>query len=940
MSFDKALGTEEARALLRLAAERQERRPDPLKRLLDDEFEKTLWEYDHSQTEPRIPGNLHEKQQEFLESDATDRFLFWANQAGKAQPVDEPVLTPDGWLPMGDIEPGDTVIGGEGTPTTVRSVHPQGEREVFRVVFDDGSSTRCTEDHLWRVMDPSARFKKPGRDRGDGYTRKAERYRQWSVLSLREMRERWGDEPDQTRRCTIPVPDPVQLPERDLPVDPYLLGVLIGDGSLASDNSVEVSTADEAIRESVQRYSPGAPDLNEVADRHYHIAYGSTRDPDTGRYTSENPLLNRLRDLELMGCRSHEKFVPEAYRHASPDQRLSLLQGLMDTDGTVAKNGHVSFTTVSKTLADHVREIVRLHGGKAPMSSRVTTYTYDGEKREGRPSYRVRIRLPETQLFRLTRKQKRVRRPTSTCDERVLHRIEPVGRAECKCITVAHEDGTYVTRDGVVTHNSSIGAIETDLLALGRHPYHQFAEPPLHLWASALTWDMWETVLLPELLTWLPPDRILDAPPAHTKSTKRTILIRADNGKVSRITGKSAEQGRKKYQSARIHGVWLDEEHPESIWDELQMRLARHGGRTWGTMTPLMGMTWVYERVYQPWKEGNRPQTYCSHAGLADNPSIPDEQVEKLEREYEGSPAQLAARLHGKFARPTGLALNYHPGKHQQSWNESTLREKAREQEWPFYGGIDFGAWRFAFVLSTVDRAGRMHVIEEFFSQPKGGDEPTLDERAREIDRLLQKYDAPENTYIWGDEANRTDITEINEAFKRLDSPYRVVAVEHDNKIRSASVTRLNNLFGRRQLLIRRDLGDNQSWQLGQDSQSEGRTVMGSRLKWEMKNWAYPEPGRKRSQSTDRAQKQDPDDDTADGADMIDAMRYMVMSWWSGAEYEGREDRRREKNRDWGLEERIEELNQMQERRDRERAARITGGARGSLSGRRGRRTG
>jgi phage terminase large subunit-like protein len=128
--------------------------------------------------------------------------------------------------------------------------------------------------------------------------------------------------------------------------------------------------------------------------------------------------------------------------------------------------------------------------------------------------------------------------------------------------------------------------------------------PPVVTWASALTWELWEKMLLPELLSWIPAWRILDAPPAFKHSTKRDIVVLADNGRESRITGKAAQQGAEAYQSARVDDVWLDEEHPEDVWDEMQPRLLRRGGRTLATMTPLKGFTWVHGRVYEPIRTG------------------------------------------------------------------------------------------------------------------------------------------------------------------------------------------------------------------------------------------------------------------------------------------------------------------------------------------------
>lgn len=456
---------------------------------------------------------------------------------------------------------------------------------------------------------------------------------------------------------------------------------------------------------------------------------------------------------------------------------------------------------------------------------------------------------------------------------------------------------------------STIGAVDCALLALGRHPNQKW-EPPVRIWASALTWHLWETILLPELLTWIPDDRILDAPPPHQQSTKRAILVRADNGSTSRIEGKSAEQGRAKYQSARVHRIWFDEEHPESIWDEAQPRLLRFGGDTITTMTPLLGLTWVYHRMYEPWKRSETREVFCSHAGLVDNPAISEEDIQELERQFAGNPAQLEARKHGHFTRPQGLALHYEPNRHRQSLTDGAVRHMVDEKDCPLYAGIDFGDWRFAFVLGLQDRAGRMQVVDELFSQRED-----LLSRARKIHELLQSYEAPRNTRIWGDAANAQDIREINIRFSEIDSPYRVLPVERENKIRQASVTRLNTLLAKGALLFRRELGDGMQWRLGQSAAREGETVYGSRLMWEVANWQYPKPTERKGRV--EAQPQDPDDNTADGADAIAALRYMTMSWLTlkKAPYEMPEEEGGSPNRERGLERRMAQLNRDRRRR-------------------------
>jgi len=489
-------------------------------------------------------------------------------------------------------------------------------------------------------------------------------------------------------------------------------------------------------------------------------------------------------------------------------------------------------------------------------------------------------------------------------DERRLERIRRAGEEECVCIGVEHPEGTYVTRDYVVTHNSgktTLAAVECVLLALGRHP-NQWTEPPVRIWASALSWDLWERILLPELLTWIPPGRLLDAPQPYIRSTKRDILIRADNGKISRITGKSAEQGAAKYQSARVHLVWLDEEHPRAVWYEMQPRLVRFGGRTLSSMTPLKGFTWVYDEIYQPWERGELEGVWCSHAGIASNPGIPPENVEELERMLSSNPAQLAARLHGRFAAPQGLALPYEPRRHLQGWKDREITDGIREGRLDPFGGIDFGRWRFAFHLLVADRAGRVHVVDEYFSQRE-----SLSERAEWIHVRLTALDVPPSVRLWGDNANPSDIVEINAAFKRIGSPYRVIAVTNEEKRREAAVERMCDLLARGALLFRRDLGARSVWRVGMRSDSDGVPVTGSRLLWELRNWCYPEP------KEGKAQSQTPDDNSADGADCIAALRYALMSWWKAASHP-QVKKRRDRNVDARFEKVIEQLNRAQKR--------------------------
>lgn len=425
---------------------------------------------------------------------------------------------------------------------------------------------------------------------------------------------------------------------------------------------------------------------------------------------------------------------------------------------------------------------------------------------------------------------------------------------------------------------TTLGAVDQVLKALGRHPLQLAGVrhmPPWNAWASALTWELWQNILLPELLTWIPVERIVDAPPPYRQSSKRDIVIRADNGKLSRITGKAAEQGSERYQSARLDDAWLDEEHPESVWDELQPRMLRFGGTTLGTMTPLKGFTWVHGRVYEPWKAGrlSPERHWCQHAGLKDNPSIQPAAIAELEEELKHNPSQLAARLEGLFVRPIGAVWPFDLEKHARSLGETPAQVMAKLDGLAatarHYGGIDLGKWRWTFLWGVVGPDGDLGIVGQVFSQNED-----TDTRARRLHELLQTYHVPgDRITIRADNADPKSIAELNASLERIDSPYYVAGVEAHSKIRAAGILRVESLMNRGAFWVLRTLGQGEVWRLGMGAAKPGKPVEGSRLIWELNNWQYPKT------EDGKVQKDDPDDATADGADSCDALRYLVMTW-------------------------------------------------------------
>ena len=356
-----------------------------------------------------------EKVQQHLER-GTIEVAPLAFMRGRAQPVDEPVLTPDGFRPIGSLRVGDLVVGSDGRPTPVLGVFPQGRKEVFRVGTQDGASTLACGEHLWSVKTPEDRRRgKPGR-----------------VLETREMIG--GLKRAHQHRYELPVVEPVEMPERAVSLDPYALGLLLGDGCITCATT---------------------PEVDYVLS---HVAGGR------GGVIVANPVTEALRELGLAGTRSATKFVPETYLQNSAGVRLAVLQGLLDSDGgPVRQRGRscrIQYTTCSDQLRDDVIFLVRSLGGVAYSRTRSAAGRAPGFA-GGRPvPYRsdahvIDIRLPgQLEPFRLGRKLRAYEEDGGGRPMRFITSIEPEGEAECVCISVGAADSLYVTDDFVVTHNT------------------------------------------------------------------------------------------------------------------------------------------------------------------------------------------------------------------------------------------------------------------------------------------------------------------------------------------------------------------------------------------------------------------------------------------------------------------------------------------------------
>lgn len=381
------------------------------------------------------------KQTAFLLTQNKEVLFGGAASGGKGQKLDDFVLTPFGFKQIKDLRVGDAVNNPDGTVAKIIQLHPVFELEKFKVLFHDGTSIEVNGEHLWVCWRARKGKKIKGkRVFGEESAQVIDTFtlKKWSDESLIRS-ERDGS----SRRPLIPVchEQVFNVTNRNPSnLDPYLLGYILGDGCI-SGQSVSISGNDhEHIRDNVLR----GMDFRYDGKFSYFL-----------KGQSLSTVRSQLEKLGLMGTKSDTKFVPREFLMGSVKTRLSVLQGLLDTDGTADARGQVYYTTTSEQMCKDVCFIVRSLGGVATVSEKYPFYRdASGEKVFGRLSYTIYIRhRNEPSLFRIKRKAERCKVDDNLY--RAVVRVEKGGTVRGRCITVSHPNGMYLTNDFIVTHNSS-----------------------------------------------------------------------------------------------------------------------------------------------------------------------------------------------------------------------------------------------------------------------------------------------------------------------------------------------------------------------------------------------------------------------------------------------------------------------------------------------------
>lgn len=458
--------------------------------------------------------------------DGTRRFrtayLEVARKNGKALDVSTPVPTVTGWQEHGSLRPGDRIFAPDGRQVMVEAVTGHYFGPAYNIEFSDGTSIVAHENHEWRT-ERAAHTKRHRGSRGP-----------LPLVTTAEIAQtlRHGARRDLTHR--IPVANSLMLPNKKLPIDPYVLGVWLGDG--ATDNA-RISCADDEI-------------LEELARRGYRP------EKRAGSYCyiiGRGFLQKRLRNLGILG----NKRIPRRYLRASHEQRMDLLRGLMDSDGHVTKRGQCEIVQVRQDLFDDIVELIRSVGLKP------TTVTDRAQLNGNDCGRRFRVQFcgfRDDPPVLLDRKRARLKRRPGTQTRSMTRQIkamQPAGQRVVNCIQV--EGGEYLAGEGLIaTHNSTLAA------GVGLYLLVADGEPGAEVYSAATMRDQ-------ARITHSEATRMVKASPA----LRKRITVFKDNLHISNTASKyePLSSDYNSLQGLNVHGAVVDEVHAHrnrDLWDVLE----------------------------------------------------------------------------------------------------------------------------------------------------------------------------------------------------------------------------------------------------------------------------------------------------------------------------------------------------------------------------------
>lgn len=384
--------------------------------------------------------NLNTRQKKVVQARDSKILCLASAASGKALPNSTRIPTTEGWKEVGDIKPGDYLFDRHGRPTKVLQIFPQGELEVFQLIFGDGRTALCSKDHIWSVNKTTWKNKNS--------------FREYTCEEL--LKEELIDS-NRRAKFYIPCSSAIELPEQEYKISPYIIGAFLGDGC-CTEHQLTFSSEDEEIVNKIATLLGNDVVSFKRHESNYSWGFYHLDKSRTKIYTSILP-------KELINY-SYDKSIPNEYKRGSIEQRLELLQGLFDTDGSITKDKRgdhaatatVRFTSTSLNLTEDVKEVL----GSLGYISTISTDERKDKYTTG-ICYNLSVNMPNSdkyKLFSLQRKRDialsvKDKKQQKKYDRTSIREIKDLGyKEEMTCFLVDNEEHLFLMNDCIVTHNT------------------------------------------------------------------------------------------------------------------------------------------------------------------------------------------------------------------------------------------------------------------------------------------------------------------------------------------------------------------------------------------------------------------------------------------------------------------------------------------------------
>jgi hypothetical protein len=403
----------------------------------DDYIDEILSDYDHGREKGKSSGY-----------ESLDPYFSWVNgwlymlngypNEGKAESIYTDIPTPNGFVKMGDIKSGDLVYDETGNPCRVTfATEIMYDHPCYEIIFCDNTKTICDENHLWKVYSREARASRNRHIRKEPRTANTKGIDQQhlmvqpKIVNTKYIFENQKSSDSNKNNFSVDNALPINNPKANLPLHPYVLGIWLGDGDTGG-NGITMSDPD-AIE--VFKF---------ISDLNYEV-----RKLKVKYRWSLIGIYDVMKKLNLRG----NKHIPEEYFTASIEQRLELLQGIMDTDGTIHEDGKCELSLSDKKLARDAHTLISGLGIK--VSFYCNKSFLNGKNKKDR--YRMRF-ITDLPVFKLKRKLEYIRKDLHIRHTyRTIFSVKKVDSVPVRCIQVDSENRLYLTtRSYIPTHNSSV----------------------------------------------------------------------------------------------------------------------------------------------------------------------------------------------------------------------------------------------------------------------------------------------------------------------------------------------------------------------------------------------------------------------------------------------------------------------------------------------------